>query len=156
MAARSREDLRERDREIIRRLDVLAEARGFGLRPVEGAAPGEGGWLPCHAVGREDTDPSASFNVGDSPLRGRYRDFADGEGRAISFFDLAARAGRFPDWRAARDHYARITGLSENGPSRKGGRVYSTEAEARDAARRSAARELKAKPSELRLEQYVY
>ena len=101
---RPRVDWKARDREIIRRTDVRAEAERLGVRFA--ARPPSGDWHACHAVGRDDADPSATLNCGDGHARGTYRNHG-GDGGTLSFFDLAARLGEWPDWRAARDHYAR-------------------------------------------------
>ncbi|HWA98898.1 MAG TPA: hypothetical protein VG713_10420 [Pirellulales bacterium] len=53
------------------------------------------------------------MNIGDGPLRGRYKDFK-GTGKTVNLFDFAATiAGRFGgDWFEALKHYARIAGVS--------------------------------------------
>ncbi len=99
-------DRSARDQEILSRLDLWAEAERLGLR-FAAAEPESGGWLRCHAINRDDRNPSASFHV----RTGRYRDHA-GEGEGLSFFDLAARLLNLPDWRAARDRYAAEAGLT--------------------------------------------
>jgi hypothetical protein len=72
--------------------DKVALARGWGLRIAAGSANGRG-FLPCHAIDRDDSHPSCSFHVDD----GFYKDQRDG--RTLSFFDLAVALGAFRDWR---------------------------------------------------------
>ena len=116
---RPRTDRKARDHEILRRTDVRAELARLGVRF---AGPPSGDWHPCHAVGRDDAAPSAAVNCGDGPARGRYRDHG-GEHRAASFFDLAAELGPWPDWRAARDHYAGERGPGDGEETRRTGKT---------------------------------
>lgn len=100
----------EANAEILQRLDIGAEFERMGLR-LASSKPRATGWLPCHAIGREDRDPSAEINVGDGPARGRYRDFGGG-GESVSFWDFASRYGPGGgDWREARKHYADKLGV---------------------------------------------
>lgn len=62
----------------------------------------QAGWLQCHAIDREDDNPSAGINV----KTGAYNDFG-GDGKAISVFDLAIKLGIYPDFNAA------VNGLGE-------------------------------------------
>jgi hypothetical protein len=103
-------DLRQACETILSRLDVRAEAEALGVE-FAAASPSPSGWLPCRAVGRVDRNPSAALNVGSDGLRGLYRDLGDAGGRAIGFFDLAVRIGRFPDRGSAVRHYAEKTGV---------------------------------------------
>ena len=112
-------DLAERTRRILASLDLRAEAVGLGLRIV--GPPDAAGWCACYAADRPDGNPSASFNV----RTGIYKDHAEhGDGEWCSFFDLAARLDpdRFPNWRAARDHYAASAGLPAGFPGGGGGK----------------------------------
>lgn len=103
-------DWQEINRMVLAALDIRAEYAALGVR-VAGHEPNHGGWLACHAHGREDQNPSAGINVGgDSAARGRYRDFG-GAGDSLSLFDFAAQTGRFSGWRDARQHYAKIAGV---------------------------------------------
>lgn len=96
---------------IVAALDIAAEYELLGVR-LAGTKPNNKGWIACHAIGREDANPSAGININDGPLRGRYKDFA-GNGRAVRLFDFAATlVGRFGgSWKEARNHYARQTGV---------------------------------------------
>ncbi|MEM9703827.1 MAG: hypothetical protein AAF907_15420, partial [Planctomycetota bacterium] len=86
-----------------------AEFERFGGR-FAGPATADG-WRPCHALGRKDRNPSASFNV----RTGVYKDH--GTGVALTLFDLAAEALVLADWRAARDQYAEQVGLPVDPPA---------------------------------------
>lgn len=90
---------------IIARLDVGAEYRALGVRFASDQASPEG-WIPCHAIDRDDTTPSAAVNI----HTGRYKDHG-GEGDNLSLWDFAARHGPFLDWKAARDHFATKAGV---------------------------------------------
>ena len=90
--------------EILSKLDLLAEFEALGV-DVTGQ-PKESGWVECHAVGREDSTPSAAVNV----QSGRYRDLG-GDGLSLSFYDLAVFQKRFTRWQDARDHYANKAGV---------------------------------------------
>ena len=103
-------DRTARDREIIDRLDLAAEFERLGQR-FAGPATADG-WRPCYAVGRDDRNPSASFNV----RTGVYKDH--GTGAVLTLFDLAAEVLGLPDWRAARDQYAERLGLPTAPPPR--------------------------------------
>lgn len=100
----------EAERLILAALDIEAEYVRMGLRVDHRHKPSQSGWLACHAHGRQDKNPSASINVGDGPIRGRYHDFGGG-GESVSFWDFAAQHdGRFRgDWRIARRFYAAQT-----------------------------------------------
>lgn len=101
----------EATQQILSRLDIEAEYRALGVRIPAGSHARATGWLPVHAVGRDDRDPSAEINVGDGPARGRYRDFG-GDGQSLGLFDFAAAHGSISrDWRECRAHYARQTGV---------------------------------------------
>jgi len=100
----------EANRAILDAVDIEQEYRRCGVRIPERSKPRATGWLPVHAVGRDDDTPSAEINVGDGPPRGRYRDFG-GNGETLGFFDFVAKfmPGAGGDWRAARKHYAQQT-----------------------------------------------
>lgn len=69
--------------------DVLFLARSWGLRLAGNVRPS--GWAPCHAIGREDTHPSAAIHA----TKGIYVD--QGSGERLSLPDLAVRLGAFHD-----------------------------------------------------------
>ncbi len=73
--------------------DRIAIAREWGLR-LRGERENAAGWVTCHAVGREDRNPSARFHPG----AGVYWDAWIGP---ISFFDLAVATGSYATWQDA-------------------------------------------------------
>ena len=103
-----RRDWQDVGKEVIDRLDFLAEAKTWGLN-VADAKPNAAGWVACHAVGRDDRKPSASF----SPTTGRYCDNTDGNSDPISFFDLVQWLPNSPfkTWQEVRKHYAEKLGI---------------------------------------------
>ena len=54
------------------RTSILAARYSRGVRTLRRAcdlcSPNSNGWIPAHAVGREDRNPSAGINVGDGPF----------------------------------------------------------------------------------------
>ncbi len=98
---------------ILERLDLRSEYAAFGV-DITGSQPSATGWLACRVFGAIDADrnPSAGINVaGEGPVLGRYKEFT-GDGRNVSFFEFAATiAGKFSDWKEARKHYAKQTGV---------------------------------------------
>ena len=97
----------QKTREIVQRLDIVAEYRELGVAVVDDDPDGEG-WIPCHAYGRDDDNPSAAICISD----GVYKDHG-GDGANLSLWDFAAeKAGKFKDWRAAKEHYAEKAGVS--------------------------------------------
>ena len=94
--------------QIISQLDIADEYESLGLRIPDKSKVGSSGFISCHAIDRADTHPSAAINVN----TGRYRDLG-GSGQSLGFFDFAAKYGRFPDWRAARQHFAELVGMSK-------------------------------------------
>lgn len=76
--------------------DKVAVAVGWGLRLARG---GSNGWLYCHAIGREDRNPSAQFH----PESGLY--WEPGR-KAIGLFTLGVELGHYRDWRECRDALA--------------------------------------------------
>lgn len=91
--------------EILARTDLMEAYQAMGVVPSRGQ-PNERGWVDCHAAGREDSNPSARFNV----QTGRYKDYKGGE--AIGFFEFAGRYGGFKDWSDARRHFASKAGVA--------------------------------------------
>ena len=94
-------------REILDRLDIASEYESLGLR-LRGE-PRASGMISCYAYGRDDHSPSAWINI-------RSGCYGDSGGRnaaayTMSLFDFAVRAGRFPDWKAARAAYAEKAGV---------------------------------------------
>lgn len=97
-------------REILERLDIAAEYASLGVE-FDWERVSRGGWRACHAMGREDRSASAAVNVGDWPLRGRYRDLG-GTAESLSLFDFAAKYGTFGgDWKEARREFAKKAGV---------------------------------------------
>lgn len=94
----------DRDEVIAAIPDKIALARAWGLR-VAASKPNAKGWVACHAIGREDRNPSASISV----ETGVYSECRDGE--RLSFFDLAARLGVYPDWQTAKADLAARFGV---------------------------------------------
>lgn len=112
--------------EIISALDIEAEYRELGVE-VTSKAPNNRGWVQCKAISRpNERNPSAGFNV----QTGYYRDFGGG-GETLGLFDFAAKYGHFPDWREARKHYAKKTGLWRRLP--KGDKKHTTDFSPQDA-----------------------
>jgi hypothetical protein len=68
-------------------------AREWGLKLVD-RLPNPAGFIPCHALGREDRHPSASFHAG----HGYY---SEPGGGCLPFFAVAEATGAYPSWRAA-------------------------------------------------------
>lgn len=91
------------DRQAV--LDAIADkcvlAASWGLRIVPGA-PNPTGWVRCRAIGREDREPSAGFNV----LTGVYHE--PGEGRSLSLFDVAVELGVYADAVQAINHLGSV------------------------------------------------
>lgn len=107
-------ELNKLNADIIAALDIAAEYRELGVE-ITARQPSSSGWMSCWARNRpHGNEPSAGFNV----HSGHYRDFG-GEGEALGFFDFAARYGSFGgDWREARKHYAKKTGLHRRLPKK--------------------------------------
>jgi len=102
MARKSRQkstDWQQLNEKILAGLDLAAEFSALGVDVV--GDPKTNGWAECHAVGRDDANPSAAVNV----QTGRYRDLG-GDGLSLSLYDLAVHLKRFSRWQDAREHYA--------------------------------------------------
>ncbi len=107
-------DWHQATRNILDSLDLAAEAKALGLDIV--GEPNGAGWAACRVLGQEDRNPSAGFNV----KTGKYKAFT-GNGESCNFFEFAALAGKFADWREARSHYAQQAGVKlPRGPRPKG------------------------------------
>lgn len=98
------------NRQILDGLDLEAEYRSMGLEMSGG--PSSSGWVSCKVFRSDERSPSAGVCVaGEHPQRGRYKEFT-GECRNLSFFEFCVVAGRFADWKAARDHYRQQLGIA--------------------------------------------
>jgi hypothetical protein len=86
--------------------DPVGLATSWGLR-VASRRPNAAGWVSCHALGREDRNPSASI----SAETGRYWD--PDRPRTISLFELGAELGVYLDWRDAVADLGRRFGARE-------------------------------------------
>ena len=95
-------------RQILERLDISAEYTALGVRAAGSAS--SSGWVPVHAIDREDKTPSAAINIGEGESRGRYRDFG-GCCASLSIFDFAVTYGGLGDYREAVKHYAKKAGV---------------------------------------------
>ncbi len=97
---------RDAEQSILDALDLRAEFASLGVQ-IADYDPSPNGWLSCHAVGRDDRNPSAAINV----RTGRYRDLG-GSGLSLNLWEFAAQFGTaFADWKEARKHYAKIAGV---------------------------------------------
>lgn len=105
-------DWHDATRAILEGLDVRAEYEALGVIFASNGHVSGSGWLACHAAdGRPDNNPSAAVCIArDSAALGRYRDLG-GSGESLGLFDFAVRVGKFPDWLAARKHYAGIANV---------------------------------------------
>ena len=103
--------------EILSRLDIVAEFGALGVR-ISGT-PRASGMVSCYAFGREDRKPSAWINI----KTGYYGDSGGKDALAFtcSLFDLAVRAGKFSDWKAARKAYADKTSVTIGSERRPAG-----------------------------------
>lgn len=103
-------DWKPLESEILRRLDLRAEAVALGVEFTGNVTAT--GWCDCRAVDRDESRPSAGICIsGNNGALGRYKDHGSGDDKSISFWDLAVKARRFSTWQEARDHYARKTGV---------------------------------------------
>jgi hypothetical protein len=100
----SNQSLKRHDcREVLARLSEGAKlelAVGWGLR-LASESPNAAGWHSCHAVGREDRHPSASFH----PESGYYWTCDE----KLSLFDLAVALGAYDSWQEACDAIGEAT-----------------------------------------------
>ena len=78
--------------------DPIGLAKSWGVRFA--GKPSQSGWVPCHAVGREDHHPSAAIHQ----ESGYYLDHGTGE--RYDLWELAVKLGAYHDRQAA------ITGLT--------------------------------------------
>lgn len=98
---------------IIKSLDLVKEYSELGVKFTSKTESNSKGWVPCHAIGREDKSPSAAINL----ESGVYKD-QGGEGACYSLFDFAVRSGAFADWKAALTEYAKRAGLAKKLPKK--------------------------------------
>jgi Bifunctional DNA primase/polymerase, N-terminal len=75
--------------------DKIALVQSWGVRIA--GKPSPRGWVPCHAIDRDDHHPSAAIHR----ESGSYVDM--GSGTRLSLFDLAASLAIYRDWREALD-----------------------------------------------------
>ncbi len=135
---------KERQQQILEALDLRAVYSELGVR-FTAQEPNANGWLTCHALGRDDENPSAGVCVDPaSPAFGKYHDFAQ-DGKSWSLFDFAAQYGPFADWKAARTHYARQAKISLPGKP-PAGRVRWEQIRVLDNAEAELSRWAEAKP----------
>lgn len=73
--------------------DKVEVARRWGLRVA--GREGANGFIPCHAIGREDRVPSAGIHA----ATGTYAE--PGAGLTLSLFDLGVALGQYRDFRDA-------------------------------------------------------
>lgn len=115
----SHDDIRALHDEIVARLDLASEFAKLGIR-LASSKPTSSGWLACHAIDRDDRNPSAAVNVSGGPgVRGRYKDLG-GSGLSLPFFKVAAQLqhGNASNWRESRKHYAEQVGIADELPRR--------------------------------------
>lgn len=107
--------------DILGRLDVAHEFEQLGVKLAPGARPRASGMLSCFAFGREDSHPSAWVNV----RTGHYGDSGGKDAAAYtsSLWDFAVKAGRFPDWKAARKAFAEKVGVKIGREKKDEGKV---------------------------------
>lgn len=106
-------DFQELKAAIIAALDLIAEYQQLGVKFTAKLEPNSKGWVPCHAIGREDKQPSAAINVN----TGSYKD-QGGDGLCRSLFDFAVHVGAFATWREAFKEYAKKAGLHKKLPKK--------------------------------------
>jgi hypothetical protein len=75
--------------------DKVELVKGWGLR-LAVDSPNAAGWIPCHAIGREDDNPSASFN-----RESGY--YSEPFTRRLCLFWVGVELGLFADWPEAVD-----------------------------------------------------
>jgi putative DNA primase/helicase len=104
-APRTSADWPSAKREVLSRIDLIAEYRALGVQ-FAANRPSPKGWLECHAVGRTDDHPSAAVNV----RSGVYKD-SGGDGLVLGFFEFALKHGPFGRWVDCLRHYAEKAGV---------------------------------------------
>lgn len=98
--------------EILSKLDLASEFKALGVRfPTDPPKVNGKGIVPCHAVDREDSNPSAMISV----KTGVYHD-SGGSGESLSFFNFALKHGHFGRWIECLRHYAEKVGVEVPSP----------------------------------------
>jgi hypothetical protein len=92
--------------------DKVSLAARYGLRLASSSA-NSAGWAKCHAVTREDRNPSASIHV----ETGFYVDH--GREESLKFFELIAHLAGLPDWMAAVDRLGEELGVEPWKPEKQ-------------------------------------
>ncbi len=105
MAKKNAIDFAAQDREIIAGLDIMAEYAAMGVQ-FASEHPRSSGMIECFARGRDESRPSAAVNCN----TGKYID-KGGNNESLSMWDFGAKYGGFPDWKAARRHFAEKAGV---------------------------------------------
>ena len=93
--------------EILSRIDFLAEYQKIGIQ-FESTEPNAAGWVPCHAIDRNDRNASAAINL----QNGFYTDLGNG-GRKLDFFALMQILGGFRSFLEVLNHYRKQFGMEE-------------------------------------------
>lgn len=105
--------------EIIQSLDMIAEYTELGIHfAQQNPQPNQSGWVSCWPFGKKGgKSPSASI----SALTGTYKDFSEGTGETLGFFDFACKYSKhgFKDWKDARKFYAKRAGLEKRLPRKE-------------------------------------
>ena len=97
--------------EIISKLDIAAEYTALGVK-LAADHPTDKGWISCYAYGREDSKASAAIQID----TGVYKD-QGGKCTTCGLFQFAVEiAGKFSDWKTARNHYAVVAGMGTKLP----------------------------------------
>lgn len=98
--------------DIIAGIDVRAEYEAMGVKFKPNAEPNGNGWIACHAIGREDRNPSAAVNI----KTGNYKD--QGSGDSLGIYEFMVKRGHAKDWRDAQAQLAKKAGLSKRLPKK--------------------------------------
>ena len=91
--------------EIVAKLDLKREFEDLGVK-FTGRSASDPDGIECHAVGREDVEPSAVVYR----TSGVYQDSGSGE-KPLHLFAFAVRQGKFGTWNEALKHYAQVSGV---------------------------------------------
>ncbi|MDO4583946.1 MAG: phage/plasmid primase, P4 family [Planctomycetia bacterium] len=97
--------------QILSRIDFVAEYRNIGIQ-FDGTEPNAEGWVPCHAIDRDDHNASAAINV----KNGFYTDLG-GACRKLDFFDVMQLLGGFRSFKEVLEHFQEKFGI-ENAAGR--------------------------------------
>lgn len=115
-----RRPLREQKEQILASLDLEAEFFALGVRFAKGRVDSDG-WRSCHAMDRDDRNPSAAVNL----KSGYYKSFGDGDEK-LSFFDFAVKYGKLGDFASVFKHYAEKVGLTNGNGHKTNGHAKQT------------------------------